>query len=270
MEIDQIAERASKWIERQYLKPPGNDDLSRLRLLHLGSRNSELWSGDVEKDFNPQQVADEIAELAWEDAAGMGGVQKYKLDAFFGKSKKSGRIHRFAIDVRGDNLDSEFSEPATGQGIVAQSMRHSEHLMRMAIGGSNATIQQLARQNEALMKRLLMMEDKHWEGVEAREKLLTQAEEREIARMQAVAKEKRLDEALEVVKTLAPGIADRASAKLLGSGSPEGEKKIEDAKVDAFLESLTSEQQAKIAGILKPHQLAALVELRKKEEKDDG
>lgn len=266
MDIDQIAERAKKWIERQYLKPPGNHDLARLRLLHLGSRNSELWSVDIEGNFNPDNTAFELAETAWDDASGMGGVQKYKVEAFYGDSKKPGRIHRFAIDARGDNLDSEFSEPATSNGIVAQTMRHNEHLMRMAIGGSNAVIQQLGRQVEIMSKRMLAMEEKLWQGVEAREKLLTQAEEREIMRMEAEGSEKRKDEVLDTVKTLLPAVVDRMSHKALGPGSPEGEKKMQDSKIAAFMESLTPEQKAEIGTVLKPHQLAALVELGKKDE----
>lgn len=263
MDVDKVETQVEKWLSKMHLKPPGNADLSRVRLVHLGTKASELWETSIDDDFNAKTMAFEIVSQAAEDAEGMGGFQKYKVEGFFGASKKAGRIKRFALDAREDIVDDEFSEPATSKGILTQMMRHNEVLMRSSAGSMNAVVTSLMKQNAVLTNRLLTMEEKYSEMITVRERLLTEETEREVIRVQSVSAEKRKDEMLESIKLLLPSVIEKVGGKMLPSGENGEKPDLTKAKVAMLAKSIKPEQLSALSSVFSQAQLIALMELMK-------
>ena len=77
-------------------------------------------------------MVNQIEGQVLEDAEGIGGVQKYRILAYFTKAARS--VGRFTFRMAGAELDEYedgFSEEATSKGHMSQMMRHNEALMRI-------------------------------------------------------------------------------------------------------------------------------------------
>lgn len=264
-------DRLKAWLVECKQVPPNSADgeLSRLVLTHIGTKHETLSEIPVPNigDFDPKAAAEEIWADAEDDAESIGGHQKYRVEAYFGSAKKPQRKKRFAVDAT-DSTDSEFTEPATVKGIISQMMRHTEASTKAAVSGGNGVVKMLVAQIERLEKRNQYLEEKIWETFEVRQQLLDRNEERQAERFILEQQEKRKDEVVETVKLLLPGAAKKISKKLGTGNGEEGDSAFDAAALKTFAESLTEEQIASLAGILKPPQQIAIMQLLQ-EMKDD-
>lgn len=224
----------------------------------LSSRGESLLRKfDINSDcgIDPEKVSELAAEAlasATDDADGHLGLSSYCLYGLKGSTKFE---RSPVIRLRNQNADDggslEDTEPATVTGVTSQLMRHLEAMSRNSLQKdeiyARATSEIIASQN----RRIEHYEKAHWETVLRAEELASEKESREIARTQAIAKEKRLDEALKTIKPLVPILLSK------WTGLPAG------AKPELFLESLksimadiTPEQMKTIADTLGPKSLA--------------
>lgn len=268
--MEEQQKHLERWIRQHKQIARDEGDLVFLELTHLGqTRHEKLWSSPVDIDSDPEDLASAAYQAAYDDATGLGGIQRYSLATFFGteKKKKIGEKKRFRI--RGPE-DEDFpedigSEVANAKGLVTQSMRHSEALMRTTVGSAQDIIRHYQKmvdsfgmENERLRVKLAEMYDAH-------EEILSLQNEREIERMQAEKKEERFDELIRMVKLLGPGIVN----KLAGKKILEEKESPEAFQLREFMESLTQEQLQQLGGVLKPAQLGVVLQLADKYLKEE-
>lgn len=265
MDIEHHFDRVRKWVMECYQTPPSDGDLRGLKLVHLGLKNSELWAKELGDDFTVEGIdplVNEILNEAWDDAESLGGIQKYKVEAYFGTKKRAGRKKRFSMHAGEDASDSEFSEPANGKGLVAQQMRHNEALMKMSVNSFGQMMKMLGSQLEKTQAALDDALEKNYQMIELRERLLSEQEERELQRVMVMKQEDRKDELVEGVKLLLPSVVRRVSGKLL----PENANADDNLAVEslkALASSLSQEQIQAIMSSLKPQQTVAFMEVLK-------
>lgn len=262
METESIERVIKTFLRKQRALPPDDKSLSKLRLVHLGTKQTELWAHEFEDGdaVDEDSLTSEIVNSAADDAEGVGGLQKYKLEAYFGR-KTVGRMQRFSIDARTDDgLDAESSEPANAKGLVTQSMRHAEIMLKSTVGATHQVINQLLRQNEAYAERIRVLEQKLAEVYDVRERLLSQEAERDVMRAQALSEEKRKDEIVDSLKTLLPVVASKVGLLPADASQPSNGADVV-MKVKALVDGIKPDQIAKIASVLSPAQQILFMEL---------
>ena len=264
MDLDKVV---TKFLVRCYSLPSGDGQpFTRIVVEHLGSTKAqEVYTRDVAEPFSAPALASEVIEAAREDAEGIGGLQKYSVKAFFGASKKP-QVKRIAIDARDELTDDEFSEPASSKGQVAQSMRHTEAAVKLALMGSAQSQSALLQTVNRLQSQVEKLMDERAEYLEKIEELRSQEHERRMEALLIEKQEARKDEAVEQLKLLAPVVAHKLGlpAGLLpgttaaaGDGAPGGAGAV----LSALVQSLKPEQMGRLMAILDAGQQASLMTL---------
>lgn len=259
-----IETKQEKFIRRVTQPGAGYTKLVLVQVM-VGGGESKLQEYTLDREFGYDEstianIAAELIGTAQDDADGSSRPNTYCIKAMKGAARgERGPIFRLRNeDGNGESEDSDMlgsSEPSNAAGLLAQLMRHNEANQRIsAIKDENLmramtdTIKTLTLQNQHYA-------DKHWEVIERAEDLANEKESREIARTQALGRERRLDDALRTIKPLVP----IAIAKL--KGVPEAVKptlKLEAIK--QVIKGLTPDQMEQMLGILGP-QAYALGEL---------
>jgi hypothetical protein len=84
-----------------------------------------------------EEVTKSIADMAQGDADGRGGRNNYAVQSYHGESTEPSARFALRMDGEGDLEDDNFSsEPATKSGLIGQTMRHLEAVMRSATAGT--------------------------------------------------------------------------------------------------------------------------------------
>lgn len=234
---------------------------TEFELVQLGQKSSggvAVYPAADLTDDKLDELVIEIAREAEQDAQALGGVNRYALVARFDAGKKPLRVV-FRVtgdDENGFGVGGE-SEPATPEGLVAQTQRHTEALMRqcvsltMAVAGHQNEL--IARQSETIMQ----MSAKHFESIQTIEELLSERSLRE-------REEKRENARIEMRQTaFKEGIplAKIVGAKLLTGGKIPAEKS---PIVDAFkswIKQLDPKKFERIMGELSPAEQAGILEI---------
>jgi hypothetical protein len=118
----------------------GKVDRFDLLQMHVTS-SSRVWSwrGEELEGREPEPIAEDLMMVAEDDAKRLHGVQRYAVLAFMAADPQR-MERRIAFRIEGEQGYDEGplgeSEPPTERGHVAQLMRHTEVLMRMAVGSS--------------------------------------------------------------------------------------------------------------------------------------
>lgn len=262
MDVEYHFSGMRKWLMQAYQTPPSDGELRKVRLVHIGIKNSELWEKEV-TDLDVEGVdplTNELLSEAYEDAESLGGIQKYKVEAYFGTKKRAGRKKRFAMHAGEDASDNELSEPANNKGLVSQQMRHNEALMKMTVNSFGQMMKMLGSQLEKTQAALDDALEKNYQMIELREKLLSEQEERELTRVMAMKQEDRKDELVGAVKVMLPSVVKRVSGKLLPeNASADKDMALESLK--ALAQSLSQDQIRGIMASLKPEQTVAFMEV---------
>lgn len=188
----------------------------------------------------------------------MTGVSKRTLENMV----RSGQV-RYVYDPSGNRLfDPESLQEAAGivndsdidadlSKVVIEQARRSikdlteanQKMMSLMITSQAKVTNVLRRENRALRGRCRELEKRELENIEAFEAALTASHERELARTQAEAREKRLDNALNKALEQVPAIIEQLSFK---------------RAIVGFTDSLTAEQQGLLFEMLTPKQLETL------------
>lgn len=262
-------EKLTKFVRRVTVPSAGYTKIALMQFNVAGGgsllRNYELSS---DYGYDASKVAEVVAELmatAQEDADGRTGVTSYRLKAFKGvtQGESSGPFRLRSQDAEIDTDALGDTEPATKDGALAQQMRHNEVLMRLLVQQQEVS----SRQSTEIIARLTDREkhyaDKHWEVTLQREELANEKDEREIARLKEMSKERRLDEALKTFKPLVPALMSKLK------GMPvDAKANLNVESLKAILSDITPSDMEKIANILGPRSLA-LAEMYMDANKED-
>lgn len=253
---------------RQQLWGEHDEKLVALLIKHApqGHRGTVVFerkmADPVEGDEGLFRLRDEIFGYIEDDAAGLGGVQRYIVEAMReGLEKPSGR---FACNVQADLVDGEEgfdSEPPTSQGLIAQQMRHNEVLMKtfaQSVGMTVGTMQRMLAQTAEHNERLI---NQRFQSIDTLESAMSQQHARDMELLEKTSSIERRDAAFQKLMTLAPSIVDKASKKLLGTSLIPDAKSPTEVMVGDLVKSIDREQLANLARVLRQDQQILLVSL---------
>ena len=197
------------------------------------------------KDRQIDEIASEVSERVFEDAIGLGGLQRYVISAYSGERAVTRLPVRENAEASrggpapGDPIDSE---PPTEKGLLSQTMRHleiSERTHATAIANIFAMQTRMLREKD---DRITHLEERHWDTVVAAEQLVSDHHRRQLEDRAADQKAEAMREVLGTFLQLAPTAVNKLAGRAL---LPE--------KTSPALVGLRA-----LVGTLKPEQLEAL------------
>lgn len=222
-----------------------------------GKRTLSSW--EIHGGSDPESMIDDIVEYAQADADGLGGLQTYALCAFDEGGTRFANSLTFRL--RGDEDEGDIiqaSEPATAKGQVAQAQRHTEGILRQLMGERSAATDYLLTVVRFADERQRRYEDRFLQMIEAREALLNEKLEREIALTEARNQEERQREIFEQAKLFGPAILAKLTGKRLPIGHAANKVDGLTELVSQLLDTVSDQQLGALQEILSPKQLFAL------------
>lgn len=236
--------------------------------LSSGSQPVRTW--DRGEDTDPtlfelgraESFATEIMRYAEEYAEGSGpGTHRFvvRTEQFLGgQARMAFRIAAADIDsTAGGDGDGTGEDTPSLAGLLAQTMRHNEVVLRTLLQISAGATQTLAKRldaNENYIARLL--EDRH-KAFDELETSRSEQQVRDLDSMKQISKDKRTDKVVEKLLLLGPAVANR----IIGHNLVPGAQSPRDVMINDLADSLRPEQIQKIAGALEPQQQILLIEL---------
>jgi hypothetical protein len=200
----------------------------------------------------------QIAEAAQQDATDANsGVQTYAIYAYYSNDSSyvPRKIFRVAADTEFER-DLAPSEPPTEKGLVAQSMRHVEAVMRHATISTGMQIQSMQRENQRLAEMVERFSAQQLDLMVLLQDTMNDATKRRLAERREEANLAIKEEALSKVSALLPAIVNRISGKQV---LPEEDPGI--MLLSSLFESMTDEQQNQLMSMLSPAQKMSLAEV---------
>jgi hypothetical protein len=239
-------DRIHKWLPRTL----ESDAVERLVIRHdTGAEVATIRGeegGPIEStDQRVDELTANLSERVFEDAIGLGGVQRYVITAY-GLDKVIARLTlRENADASGagrqpgDPIDSE---PANEKGLLTQTMRHleiSERTHATVVANIFAMQTRMLREKD---ERISHLEERHWDTVIAAEQLVSDHHRRQLENRAADQKADAMREVLGTFLQLAPTAVNKLAGKAI---LPE--------KTSPALVGLRA-----LVGTMKPEQLEAM------------
>ena len=238
-------ERVRKWIARTIEV----ESIDRFVIRHdTGAEVATLRADDGAAFERTERQLDELvtdlSERVFEDALGLGGLQRYVISAYSGERAVTRLPLRQNAEAErgpapGDPIDSE---PPTEKGLLSQTMRHleiSERTHATAIANIFAMQTRMLREKD---ERINHLEARHWDTVVAAEQLVSEHHRRQLENRAADQKAEAMREVLGTFLQLAPTAVNKIAGRAL---LPE--------KTSPALVGLRA-----LVGTMKPEQLEAL------------
>jgi hypothetical protein len=265
--------RLERWLRQQFFGDH-EETLERFVVRHSpsGTKGSIVLEKKIvdrvtEDDLNG--IVTELLDVVESDASGMGGLQRYAIDAMReGRETPSGRFtcrvtgHDDSVDDDNDVVDTE---APTKHGLISQQMRHNEALVKtlaQILGSTANSMQRTIAQQAEHIERL---QEQRFKSFDVIESALSEQHRREMEMLQLSSGEDRKDKAVEKALTLLPAIVNRVSGrKLLPEASSPRDIMLKD-----LIASLEGDQFEKIATSLKPEQQILFIELLKAFKSDE-
>lgn len=273
-------QKISHWLERTfYIVDEDKGPCVKLVLRHVtqgsnSSKDGEVWSMKVETGEDvvavPEEdiiiIVNEIEQASFDDAEGLGGLQKYKLLAYFSRESVP---RRFSFRMTGSHDEDEdetgLSEPATKQGHLGQMMRHNEALMRITMLSASQNMGIMSKTISTQATQIDKLLTDRQEYFETMEDLKSKRHERDLMTQEVEQRTLLQKEMLDSAKLLLPAVANRlAGKKILNEKDPMA------MGLKALVESLNSEQLQGMMSTLSPQQQILLAEFIQTSQGDDG
>jgi hypothetical protein len=243
---------AQESIERLVIRHDTGADVATLK-----GKNGPF---DDSNEDRLDELAGTIADRIFEDAIGLGGVQRYIVTAYADERVIARLTLRENADASGAGRqpgDPVDSEPPTERGLLTQTMRHleiSERTHATVVANIFAMQSKMLREKD---ERISHLESRHWETVIAAEQLVSDHHRRELENRAADQKAEATREILGTVLQLMPTAVNKIAGKAL---LPE---KTSPALVGlrALIGTLKPEQLEALKFVLTPPQLETLTEI---------
>lgn len=268
------AQRVARWLRPMVLpadiiKNPPADRLEA-RHVNVNDKTAALaeWSLTDLDAVTLSSSCEDIGARLQDDASQLGGMQRYILTAWQGDKCLGRMTVRAKGEEAEDKDDGVLSEPANAKGLVAQTQRHLEAIMKTALihaSGPQIAMNMLVKQNEQMASMLEQSLDAQMEAFKLTQELLNDKTKREIKVAESQAK---IESRNNLVKQLAP-LASVIVRKFTGA-TAEGQKSPEIIQLKAFIESLSEEQQTTIVSALTTTQQLALQDLLTTDEAEES
>lgn len=253
--------RIRAWLARLFEE----ESIDRLALRHdTGAEVATIRDKDggafAKSEDRIDELATSLAERIFEDAIGLGGLQRYIITAYNAEGIVTRLPVRENAEASGAGrlpTDPIDSEPPTERGLLTQTMRHleiSERTHATVVANIFAMQSRMLREKD---ERLSHLEQRHWETVLAAEQLASDHHRRTLENKAAEQKAEAMHEILGTVLQLAPIAVNKIAGR---SVLPE---KTSPALLSlrALMGTLKPEQLEALKFVLTPPQLETLVEI---------
>lgn len=201
---------------------------------------------------DPLDVAQELWDAIEDDANSRveGRMQRYVLLAFRDGQKDPEERKSLRMSGRATmNFLGGDTEAPTGSGHLAQLMRHNEQLTTRLMQLNDMTTGRLARDLEAERQRNLVLEKERSSMFEMYQELQDKAHERKMEIEKEEAKQRRYQEVMGLVMSVAPLAMSRMlSAPVGGNQLPAAGAR--DESTHQFLKSLSEEEAQKLLAVV--------------------
>jgi len=251
-------ERITAWLRRT-LELGAAGDLRIVLRVETGGRLEGLSQVRM-PPASLEAVGAALGEYAEEDARARRGEQLYAVLAYEAAGGEA-PIGRLPLRLAGGIDDGIGALSAGGdvasQALNARFMQHTEVLLRAALGSQGLGLQYAHDELSAMRTRIRELEEGSLKILKLREKLLDRQASRDIATRKVEAEERRDKEMFEKISLLLPVVANKIAGKTV---FPEGIHPTLDI-AQRVMRSIDESQMERLAGILRPEQTAAVMEL---------
>jgi hypothetical protein len=214
--------------------------------------NDEGLAGEVDMIIN------KLVDAAQRDANDFGGtIQKYILFAYYADDPNYVPRKMFRVAANDEiTRDTSPSEPPTEKGLVSQTMRHLEAVMKTATMGQSFMTEHLIRQIGKLQDKDERSEQQRIDLLLLVQETIDNSHRRRLDERKEEMEQSIKEGIFEQLKVAIPIILNRLAGKPL---LPEQDKSF--MLMAALLENLRPEQQAFLRDGLDPPQAAVLAEI---------
>jgi len=253
--------KLATWLRLQMQSMDTDAPCVRMVLKHaLATGNTgQVAKYSISPSTDPDGLCQEVEDAGTTDAEGLGGLQLYALCAYF-KGNEDEVGGRFTFRVFIDKKDEDevgLTESPDAKGLVQQMMRHTEAMMRSSTIANAETAKILLQMNTRQAETIEKLSEKHLDFLETIEEVIGAKDERDLKRLEIVARSRRDEQIMEKLSVLLPAVVNRLGGKKL---LPENLSPSE-MMVGGLLGGLDVEQMTKLQAILKPEQLMIVMEL---------
>lgn len=264
--------KLEKWMERQITTPREGDKLKAFALVHnttAGSDELELIAVPPKADESFITTAIELFhESVTVQSDATPGVQEFAVLAIY--NVREPFFFKFRhVNTKNKESIGGATEPANATGIMQMLMRHTEAKERMLLGTIEALMERFENTIRSQGETIDSLLEDRIGSMKVIEELMSQRHTRELETKRENAKIEVMGELADRVMAILP----IAVSKLLKKANGNNDTQMEDAKADALLASITTEQFEQLlspSSGLKDEQKALLVNMLKdyKERKD--
>lgn len=259
MSIDR--KKLAQWLRQQMQSMETEIPCVRMVLKHAlaTGKTGQVAQYPITPSTDPDSLGLEIVDAATTDAEGLGELQRYSVCAYYkGNEDEVKSRFSFRIHIAKDEDDSSgLSESPDSKGLTSQMMRHTEAMMRSSTIANAETARILLRTVERQAETIETLSGKHIAMLETMEEVMGAKDERELKKLELVAKMKRDEAIIDKLNVLLPAVVNRLGGKKL---LPEKATPSE-MMVGQLLGSLTPDQFQTLSGTFRPDQMMIVMEL---------
>jgi hypothetical protein len=263
-----VEAQIESWIRREVAFPDkklGRCDRIVVRHLNLEKKpqgDVATISVPLEDEIDP--LLHQISEAAQNDANDLkGGVQLYAVYAYYTNDRTYCPRKVFRVSAE-EEMDRDVSptEPPSEKGLVAQTMRHLEAVMRHATVSASMQLQTMQRENVRLSEMNERSAQQQIDLMILMQDLMNDGTKRRLAERREEAGLAMKEEAMSKLAALVPVVINRIAGKPI---LPEEDKSF--MLMSALLENLSEEQQQAFFNSLSDTQKITLSEVLAEYEK---
>lgn len=232
-----------------------------------GSPGTKLETFRITSDTQTtsQELADDIWEIAYDDAKGRDSelVERFQVFAYFAKETEHDTAITFNIRGAGSSRKSgDLTEGPTKEGLVSQSMRHAERLHHSQLDKIEAIMGSAARMVSDTAEENRVLREGYVANLQATQEMLDLSQERKLEFERTKRREDRLDQLFEAILPMVPALASQlkifkdAEFPTMGThplemGMRKFFKSMSEPQLEQFFAMLGTEQQGAMAMLYK-------------------
>jgi hypothetical protein len=245
------------WVRRTMLK----GSIARYEVKHLisGTGSSHVGTAEMSTGPSPEEVTREIQSYLYDDAEGLGGPQLYAVLCFrTGETRYFARRHvKLFSGNDEDSLDYQgVSEPSNPAGLLAQTQRHNEVLMRISVDAVTALRNFNTKDLDRYMQRTQRLEDQRDEVSQKLHQLAMAENDHSLKVIQAKREDRQHELMHGVIELAMPALLAKALPGGVGA-PPRGGDLLQN-----FVLGISPLQMQKIIPHLNPAQLMGIQSLQ--------
>jgi hypothetical protein len=240
------------WINEALTDMDKGKHCTMMSLVHIAGGTAEKEIHSIKfvsggKQWTAKELADLFDHKAHGYAQELVGVQLFTIHAFYGESVQPQASHPFRINGEHSYEGIQQTEGPTGQGLVQQSMRHTEAMTQMALRALAEANSMLREHSSQVSRENLELRRENFDAMKVvKEIVLNDMRERHTFEMQ-LETTRRNSALLERAVALAPALVNTITGKEVFT-----ESKADTAILEELFVSLTPDQMRQMAGILPP------------------